>query len=223
MSRTVLVPADRVERWFQNFSERHGAPALDVVGGRLRAQAQDGSVAEASLPLGRPYVGAPDVAAFADVVREPVHWGVLLVRKGGFAVATCDGAAVVASKVGQRHVQGRTKAGGQSQQRFARRRDNQARQAYEAAAEHAHRILVLESRAPVTALVCGGDRPAVEQVLADPRLRRLGELRVDPWLAVPDPRRAVLDQAVRDAMSAAVEITDPDRPAGSAQGTSVPK
>ena len=127
------------------------------------------------------------------------------------------------SKVGQRHVQGRTKAGGQSQQRFARRRDNQARQAYEAAAEHAHRILVLESRAPVTALVCGGDRAAVDQVLADPRLRRLGELRVDPWLAVPDPRRAVLDQAVRDAMSVAVEITDPDRPAGSAQGTSVPR
>ena len=45
------------------------------------------------------------------------------------------------SKVGQRHVQGRTKAGGQSQQRFARRRDNQARAAYEAAAEHAARIL----------------------------------------------------------------------------------
>jgi hypothetical protein len=223
VSRTVLVAADRVERWFHNFSERHGAPALDVVGGRLRARAEDGSVAAAALPLGRTYSGPADVAAFAAAVREPVRWGILLVRKGGFAVATCDGPSVVASKVGQRHVQGRTKAGGQSQQRFARRRDNQARQAYEAAADHALRVLVLENPEPVTALVCGGDRGAVDQVLAEPRLRRLADVRVDPWLAVPDPRRAVLDQAVRDAISAAFEITDPDRSAGSAQGTSVPK
>jgi hypothetical protein len=227
VSRTVLVPGDRVERWFHNFAERHGAPELDVVAGRLSARAQDGSVASASLPLGRVYDGPADVAAFTVALREPVRWGVLLVRKGGFAVATCVGPAVVGSKVGQRHVQGRTKAGGQSQQRFARRRDNQARQAYEAAAEHAHRILVLEAPAPVTALVCGGDRPAVDAVLADPRLRRLAELRVEPWLAVPDPRRAVLDQAVRDGWSAAVEITDPDpvtdTATGSAQGTSVPE
>jgi len=111
-------------------------------------------------------------------------------------------------------VQGRTKAGGQSQQRFARRRDNQARQAYEAAAEHAHRVLVRENAASVVALVCGGDRAAVDQVLADPRLRGLAERRVGPWLAVPDPRRSVLDQAVRDALSAAVEVTDPGPDAG---------
>ncbi|MGZ5418192.1 MAG: acVLRF1 family peptidyl-tRNA hydrolase [Nocardioides sp.] len=208
MSRTVLVPVDRVERWFHNFAERHGARALDLVEGRLRARAEDGSVAQAALPLGRPYAGAAEVAAFTEVAREPMRWGVLLVRKGGFAVATVDGATVATSKVGQRHVQGRTKAGGQSQQRFARRRDNQARQAYEAAADHAHRILVQET-APVQALVCGGDRTAVEQVLADPRLRHLDPLRVAPWLAVPDPRRAVLDQAVRDGVSVSVEITDP--------------
>jgi hypothetical protein len=163
------------------------------------------------------------VTGFAAEVREPLDWGVLLVRKGGFAVATCHGPAVVGSKVGQRHVQGRTKAGGQSQQRFARRRDNQARQAYEAAAEHAHRILVLESTVPMGALVCGGDRAAVDQVLADPRLRRLAEVRTEPWLAVPDPRRAVLEQAVRDGSSVVVELDDPEGSTGPAQGTSVPK
>lgn len=208
MSRTVLVPPDRVERWFHNFAERHGTATLDVADGRLRAVADDGAVAVAAVPLGRAYAGPPDVASFAEAVREPAHWGILLVRKGGFAVATVDGSTVTTSKVGQRHVQGRTKAGGQSQQRFARRRDNQARQAYEAAAEHAHRILVLESAA-VEALVCGGDRPAVDQVLADPRLVHLDRVRVEPWLAVPDPRRAVLDGAVRDGASASVVIADP--------------
>jgi hypothetical protein len=31
---------------------------------------------------------------------------------------------------------------------------------------------------------------------------------VGPWLAVPDPRRAVLDQAVADAGAVQVEVTN---------------
>jgi len=74
-----------------------------------------------------------------------------------------------------------------------------------AAAEHAARVLA----GPLDALVCGGDRQAVEQVLEDPRLRPLAALRVDPWLAVPDPRRVVLDRAVLDGASVEVTVTDP--------------
>jgi hypothetical protein len=206
--RRVLVPAARLERWFENFAGRHGAPSFDVRQGRLVATAPDGAVAEAALPFAREYGGRPDVASFREAAGHPVHWGVLLVRKGGFAVAAGTGVEPLVSKVGQRHVQGRTKAGGQSQQRFARRRDNQARQAYEAAADHAHRVLVTESGG-VEALVCGGDRSAVDAVLSDPRLAALAGLRVEPWLAVPDPRRAVLDQAVADARSAVIDVTDP--------------
>ena len=209
MSRTVRVPAARVVRWFDNFATRHGEPSISVDGGRLVAVAADGAVARAALPFGRAYDGAPTPASFADAVAAPVPWGLLLVRKGGFAVAVVRGTQVVSSKVGRRHVQGRTKAGGQSQQRFARRRDNQARQAYEAAAEHAVRILVGE-RPPPAALVCGGDRTAVDAVLTDPRLDRLRDLRVDPWLPVPDPRAAEVAQAVQDGSSASVEIEEPD-------------
>ncbi len=203
------MPAERVERWFVNFADRHGTPRLDVTDGLLVASAPDGSVAKAGLPFGRSYDGPPEVARLAERVRDPIRWGVLLVRKGGFAVAGVDGTRITGSKVGQRHVQGRTKAGGQSQQRFARRRDNQARQAYEAAADHAHRVLVTEGGGRLEALVCGGDRTAVEQVLADPRLERLATLRVEPWLSVPDPRRAVLDQAIRDGASMCVSLDDP--------------
>lgn len=202
----MLVPPARVERWFDNFASRHGRTDVCVGDGRVVVSAADGSVAVATLPLGLEYDGPADVAAFAEAVRLPREWGLLLVRKGGFAVAAVHGTEVQASKVGQRHVQGRTKAGGQSQQRFARRRDNQARAAYEAAADHAHRIL---AGRPLAALVCGGDRQAVEQVLDDPRLAPLGDLRAGPWLAVPDPRRAVLEQAVVDGASARVEVSDP--------------
>jgi hypothetical protein len=207
-ARTVLVPSERVERWFENFAARHGAAELVVRPGRLAATAPDGSLAEAALPFDRPYAGLPDVAEFRAAAEVPVRWGLLLVRKGGFAVAAGSGATAEVSKVGQRHVQGRTKAGGQSQQRFSRRRDNQARQAYEAAATHARRVLVTEFGG-VESLVCGGDRSAVDAVLADQRLAEVAARRTSLWLAVPDPRRSVLDRAVADALSASVVVTEP--------------
>jgi hypothetical protein len=46
-------------------------------------------------------------------------------------------------------------------------------------------------------------------VLEDPRLRHLEALRVDPWLAVPDPRRGVLEKAVVDGGSVVGTVTDP--------------
>lgn len=200
------MPPGRVERWVANFAHRHGPTTLEVTGGALRGTAEDGSRFDAWLPLGAAYDAGADAPALAAAAASapPADWGVLLVRKGGFAVARLAGTTVVASKVGQRHVQGRTKAGGQSQQRFARRRDNQARAAYEAAADHAARLLG-DLTGP---LVVGGDRGAVEEVLADPRLARLAV--VGHRLPVPDPRRAVLEQAVADALSVRVEVVNAD-------------
>ena len=199
---TVLVPRERFERWVLNFRGRHGETTLAVVDGALTGTAADGSTFEARLPFGAAYVGLPDEASFALEIQPPGDWGVLLVRKGGFAVARLAGDRIAGSKVGQRHVQGRTKAGGQSQQRFARRRGNQARQAYEAAADHAARLL---GAGPVP-VVTGGDHAAVDEVLADPRLNRLTV--AGQWLAVPDPKRDVLEKAVVDACSASVEVTN---------------
>jgi hypothetical protein len=198
----VLVPRERFERWVLNFRGRHGDTALSVVDGALAGAAADGSAFTARLPFAAVYGGLPDESAFTLAIQPPDAWGVLLVRKGGFAVARLSGERSVESKVGQRHVQGRTKAGGQSQQRFARRRDNQARQAYEAAADHAARILGGRALPVVT----GGDHAAVDEVLADPRLHAVDV--VGPWLAVPDPKRGVLEQSVTDACSAQVEVVN---------------
>ncbi len=198
----VCVPSSRWERWCDNFERGHGATTYDVLDGALRGLAQDGSKFVAHLPFGAAFGGPATPCDLAEAATIPGDWGVLLVRKGGFAMARFAGTTMGESKTGQRHVQGRTKAGGQSQQRFARRRDNQARQAYEAAAEHAVRILG-GCRGPV---VTGGDRPAVDEVLADPRLRAL--VVTGPWLAVPDPRRRVLEQAVIDAGSLQVSVVN---------------
>lgn len=206
--RVVLVPAGRLRRWLTGFAERHGGVAYSVAGGALCALGGDGSTAEARLPFDAAYTGRPDPDAFAHAVREPASWGVLLVRKGGFAVARLEGGTRTAAKVGRRHVQGRTKAGGQSQQRFARRRENQARAAYDAAADHAARVLGTS----LDHLVTGGDRSAVEAVLTDPRLAGLARVRGGRWLAVPDPRAEVLDRAVRDASAVQIRVINLTEP-----------
>ena len=198
----VLVPAPRLPRWVENFEGRHGATAITVDNGALSGIAEDGSTFAARPPFDASYAGPADADALVAALEVPGRWGVLLVRKGGFAVARLSGTTMEEHKIGQRHVQGRTKAGGQSQQRFARRRDNQARQAYEAAADHAARILA----GPPLAVVTGGDRTAVDEVLADPRLRQVRV--VDPWLAVSDPKRAVLDRAIADATAVRVEVVN---------------
>ncbi len=181
-----------------NFASRHGTSDLSSSEAALVGRADDGSHFTARLPFNAAYAGLPDVEDFAAAAGTPPTWGVLLVRKGGFAIARMEHARMVEHKIGQRHVQGRTKAGGQSQQRFARRRDNQARQAYEAAADHAARILRPGQ------LVTGGDHGAVSEVLADARLREM--VVVEPWLDVPDPKRTVLDRAIIDAQCLRVEV-----------------
>ena len=208
MAHTVLVPAARIVRWFENFASRHNGSRLESIHGALIAYGADGARAEARLSWDRPYDGPADPAAFADQVTQPVRWGLLLVRKGGFAVAGGTTPEPTFHKVGQRHVQGRSKAGGWSQQRFARRRAGQARQAFEAAADHASRILVDELKGPQV-LCCGGDHAAVDAVLSDPRLTDVAEARTSRWISSGDPKAAVLAQAVTDAWSAEVEIEEP--------------
>jgi len=197
----VPVPAARLPRWVENFETGHGATTYTVEDDGLTGRAEDGSWFAARLPFAAAYAGPADPVSFADAVTVPDRWGVLLVRKGGFAIARLAGERVEESKVGQRHVQGRTKAGGQSQQRFARRRDNQARQAYEAAADHAARILTGTLR-----VVTGGDHAAVEAVLTDPRLA--GLTVVEPWLPVPEPRRGTLNGAIAEAGAVRVDVTN---------------
>lgn len=210
----VLVPAARWERWVAGFERRNGPVALSAEGGELRGSTPRGAWFRARLPFGGSLRGAPDAAAFAAAAEPPEAWGVLLVRRGGFAVARMAGTHEIASKVGRRHVQGRTKAGGQSQQRFARRRQNQARVAFDAAADHAARLLLDPAPVPV---VLGGDRPAVAAALEDPRLAVLPV--VGDWLDVPDPRRAVLERAVADAQALRVEVRNaPSDDAATAPG-----
>jgi len=132
--------------------------------------------------------------------------GAVLVRLGGYAVGVFEGERLVASKVGQRLVHGRHRAGGSSANRFRRRRDEQARAALLDAGEVAARILDPE-RERLEAVALGGDRDAIRRMIElRPELAWLEEIALDRFFAVPEPRRAVLDRLPYDLY--AVELAE---------------
>jgi peptide subunit release factor 1 (eRF1) len=130
-----------------------------------------------------------DPEPLLEHVRRERVVGVLLVRLGGHAAGVFEGERLVDSKVGSRLVHGRHRKGGSSSGRFARRREGQARAALEQAANVAARVLLGRT---LDAVVLGGDRRALDTVLADPRLAPLRTLAVDRVHDVPDPRLVVL-------------------------------
>lgn len=213
-ARSVLVAPGRLERWIAGFGARHGEPVIDADAETVRLTGTDGALAWIAVPFPPLAERGDPVAALVEHAMRRRRIGVLLVRRGGHAAGVFDGAELISSKVGSSYVQGTTKAGGWSQQRYARRRANQAQAAFAAAADDAVRVLV-PHEATLDALVCGGDRRAVDTVLADSRLAVVAALRArrtppagsspaesspaessSAWapqfLSVPDPRLRVL-------------------------------
>jgi hypothetical protein len=193
------IPPERLERWLERWVERHGE-VRDVRTGaeRLTLTAADGAALDCDPPF-PPLDGKGVEGLLAHVRRERVV-GVLLVRLGGHAAGVFSGRRLVDSKVDNRFVKGRHKKGGSSQRRFERRREDQARLALEQAADTAARVL-LPHRADLDALVIGGDRSALREVMGDVRLRPLRALLVEDVLDVPEPRLKVLE-ATPDAFLA---------------------
>ncbi|HVE62993.1 MAG TPA: acVLRF1 family peptidyl-tRNA hydrolase [Mycobacteriales bacterium] len=200
--RWVGVPPERLAGWLSGFTERHGEAATTYADDVVTLLAADGSVAEVHVPF-PPLVGDPVEHALRDR-----RVGVLLVRLGGYAAGVFDGTRLVSSKVGSRQVHGRSAAGGQSQQRFARRRVGQVRVALDAATENAVQHL-LPYAASLDAVVTGGERTAVDTVLADRRLAPLLPLVVARLIDVPDPRLAVLLSSPALFRAVRIRVIDP--------------
>ena len=199
--RVLEVAPARLDRWVAGFHERHGAGPVTRDGDRVvAASAADGAT-----------------ATFGYFPYDPV--GVVLVRRGGYAVGLARDGRFLSSKVGTRYVQSRTAAGGWSQQRFARRRGNQADALADAVAEHALRILLGGNESPgpgapdvPTGLVVGGDRTLVGQVLTDSRLRAVADRPRRELFDLPDPRRDVLDKALERGRAVRIHLTEPPTP-----------
>jgi Actinobacteria/chloroflexi VLRF1 release factor len=216
-TRQLEVDAARLVRWVTGFEQRHGASQVVTAPEQLSLTAADGSTAVCRVPFPpmtpssvtdgaqSPAVDAAGaVAGHAAIPRQVLA---VLVRRGGYACVVLAGDRVEVSKVGSRYVQSRTAAGGWSQQRFARRRENQAAGLVGAAVEVAVRLLV-PAAGTAQLLVTGGDRSLVEDALAD---RRLAALRTVPrgiHLDVPDPKAALVADLARRLRIVRIAITE---------------
>lgn len=185
MTRTVEVDRARLDRWVEGFGARH-----------------DG-VTRADGPGTVVLTGGDGVTATGEgFAHERI--GLVLVRRGGYAVGRDEGGELTAHTCGTAYVQSRTKKGGWSQQRYARRRGNQADGVLDKVREISLRHL---GRDAVDALVLGGDRRMAEQVLEDPRLEHLRDLPQRTLWDLPDPRLTVLRDAARRARAVQIVIT----------------
>lgn len=209
MARTVVVGLDRLPRWLSGFAQRNGEPLTISVGPEVvTITSSRGGRAELALP------GVPDDVGSLDALLVHLHrprtFACLLLRRSGFAVAHGStqgpGHRINASKTDSRYVQGRTAAGGWSQQRFARRRDNQTRQVVDAVQRHA--VRVLEGAEPQW-LVTGGDRALLTDLLARPPLSWLAELPRD-HVEIDAVRRDAVDAAVVAARAVPITVTNAD-------------
>ena len=207
--RTAFVSGSRLAGWAERFGAAHGGYTLKDDDDGVRLAARDGAEAllQAPWPVdGRPGRGADPLERLASLASQPRRLGLLLVRRGGYGVGVASEGRLLASKAGSRYVQSRTAAGGQSQQRFAHRRSNQADALVEAVALQAAAVL---GSASFEYLVAGGDRTLADLVLVQPALKTYAAVPRLPYLDVPDPRAAVVKQAAADACSVRVQVTDP--------------
>jgi Actinobacteria/chloroflexi VLRF1 release factor len=210
--RWLDVGPDRIEGWLTSFGARHGATETTIDDRRetVTFRAADGSSAKCHTPFpplaaGLRGTGA-DLAAHAGADRTVA---VLLVRLGGYAAGVFTGGTprLVASKVGSRLVHGRSAAGGTSQHRFARRREKQAREALEAAADNAVAVFGSFS-GRIDALVLGGDKRSMAALHDDARLRPYLSIAVERFLTVPDPRLVVLQGTPRLFRAIRISLTE---------------
>ncbi|MCC3293271.1 hypothetical protein LJ756_01395 [Arthrobacter sp. zg-Y411] len=192
-SRTVYVTAERLAGWVERFGAAQGGIGLVPEHDGFSLQAASGARARLYAPWpadGRPGRGADDVERLASLAAQARTVGLVLVRRGGYAVGVAREGRLTASKAGSPNA----------------RRANAAEALAATAAEQAG--LIFAGTQPEY-VVTGGDRTLADLVAGQRAFSRWAGLpRLRP-LDVPDPKAAVLARAARDACSVLVRITLP--------------
>lgn len=194
-SRTALVPAARLTGWVERFTAAHqGLAGTQDTDDGVSLAMRDGATALLSPPWpgdGRPGRGAGLVERLASLAAQERRLGLVLVRRGGYAVGVSVGGKLVAHKVGTASARSR---GG----------DSGAAVAEKAVAEAA-KVFAGEG---FEYLATGGDAKLLAAVLQAPALKSVaGRPRLVP-LPVAEPNMAVLQKAAADFCAVRIRITE---------------
>jgi hypothetical protein len=208
----VEIEPDRLIGWINRFGGRNcGLAELTATLSAVTARGGDGTTATIAVPYPPmdPAGREPLEALLAHVASiGPI--ALVVVRAAAHSIGVCSDGVVLASSTDTHYVQSRTAAGGWSQHRYARRRENQRRDSLRAAADTAVRVFT-----PVAdtlhAVAVGGEAGAIREVLADRRLAFLSELPRRTVQDVGEPRRAVLDDVAARSLNVEITVRNPPR------------
>lgn len=194
-TRTAFVPAVRLPGWVDRFAAAHrGLAVQEDTDDGVSLRMVDGAVALLSPPWpddGRPGRGVDLLERLASLASQERALGIVLVRRGGFAVGVSVGGVLRAHKVGSASARSRGADAGAA--------------VVERTRQEAGRVFAGQS---FEYLATGGDKALVDAVLAAPTLRpQAGRPRLAP-LAVADPNMAVLQKAATDFCAVRIQVTD---------------
>ncbi len=190
-TRTIHVEAQRLPGWLGRFEAAQGRVEIRPGQDGLLVEAASGARAELLPPWpadGRPGRGSDDVGRLVSLAGQARTLGLLLARRGGYAVGVCREGRLLGSKTGSGN---------------ARRAP--AVLAGTAAVEAARLFAAFGPEY----LVLGGDRTLAGQAAARKELAPWAGLARLRLLDVADPKAAVLAQAARDAAAVLVRVTVP--------------
>ena len=203
----VEISASRLVDWVNRFAGRNtGVSDLVAQPDRLEILSGDGTLASVGVPFGPMAIdGRQPVEALVDHLAGVGLLGLVLVRGGAHSVGLAKDGVVLSSSTGRAYLQGRTAAGGWSQQRYARRRGNQLTASLTDAASTAARVL-LPYATRLGGLVLAGDAAALRTVMTAPALAPLADLPHRVFRDIPEPRRAVLDAVAQRSLVVRITV-----------------
>ena len=156
-----------------------------------------------------------DETALEAAADASATYGLLVVERGGAALGFLEGERVALEETVDSDVPGKTKAGGQSADRFERERDRQKEQFFDEVADEAERAFLDGDEPAVDGLLVGGTTVTVDEFTDGDRLdHRLEDLLVGGTFSVEYASEQGLRQlaekgreAVDDAEGAEVRET----------------
>ncbi|MFC1988477.1 Vms1/Ankzf1 family peptidyl-tRNA hydrolase, partial [Chloroflexota bacterium] len=136
-----------------------------------------------------------DGESLRGLLETDFRIGLVLVHLGSYAIGICQGEKLISSKVGTGLIHGRHKKGGSSQQRFQRRRQNQANEFLDRVCLHAREQIEPRIK-DLDYIVYGGPHHTVLQLQKRCSFLQFPGGRSLPLMDVPSLRRKVLETAV---------------------------
>jgi len=145
-----------------------------------------------------------DLAQIRSQLEKDLMIALVLVRLGSYAVGVFRGENLLTSKVGTGLVHGRHRQGGSSAHRFERHRDKQIEYFLTRVCQHAREQIEPYIKS-LDYIVYGGARTTITLLQKYcPLLSKLETPALPPLLNIPEPRQAVLENAITRVWSSTV-------------------